>query len=232
MKPNYIVSFILLFAMVSLIIFQTDLIDWTDYRDYEMSAKELTTMNSVFLKSSQKPYCVGKDGIEPGFYDIKALGGMKNNEEFTKYNGGILEKNQILENIYISDTECIYVDGNVEIIPSLANYQKYNSENFTISQTTDLIVGKNIESGIYKVEADIPKDCSIQVSSNNENKIANSTQELAMLNTSDAEFNEIYYHDIIFKAKNNDVISFNLGKINAEEVYYDDFRVKIKKINS
>lgn len=227
-KKN-IIGYAMVIGVVLMVLTKMNFIDPSNYKDYQMSETELSSAKPIKLTSRDKPYCAGDDGYKPGFYDIKALGGSAKNKDYTEYAGSYLKKGNFLNNIYINDSECILIDGDVELIPASLPSEDYTQDSFTINETTDLVVGKNIAPGEYEITADIPENTSLFVTTNNNNKIANGNLSASM--TNEKGLDNSGYKNIKFKAVKNDVISIELRENDEEEKNYASFDVHIKKID-
>lgn len=226
-KKN-IIGYILVLFVGIMILNETNIIDTKNYKDYESDKEELSNSKSIKLTSNDKPYCAGDGVYDPGFYDIKALGGSSENSDYSLYKNGYIKKGNFLNDIYISNTECLFVDGDIELIPSSSSSEKYMTDEFTINETMDLVVDKNIAPGEYEVIADIPEDTEVLISSNNENKIHEENYSVYLSNTKSLDNSG--FKNIKFDAKKNDVISVELQS-GANSKYYSSFPVTIKKIN-
>ncbi len=229
MNSKDIIGYVLIVAILFLVLNKLGIIDTTNYKDYQMSETELSSAEPIKLTSREKPYCAGDDGYKPGFYDIKALGGSAKNKDYTEYAGSYLKKGNFLNNIYINDSECFLIDGDVELIPASSSSKDYTQDSFTINETTDLVVGKNIAPGEYEITADIPENTSLLVTTNNDNKIADGNFSAFMSNTPGLDNSG--YKNIKFKAVKNDVISIELKENDEEDTNYAAFDVHIKKVD-
>ncbi len=227
MSKKDIIGYILLVLVIIMVMKKFNFIDTTNYTDYELSENQLSKAKPIKLESSNTPYCAGDDGYDPGFYDIKALGGSINNSKYSNISELNVKENDYLNDMYISDDECLLVDGNIELIPTKPSSIKYDDE-FIIEETTDLIVGENIDSGTYKIKADIPDGTSVFISTNNNNKISEENYFVYIVNN--PGFDNSQYKDVTFNAYEGDVISIQLQKIKSNEVA--SFPVYIKRIKN
>ncbi len=229
MNKKNIIGYLLIFVVIMAVLTQLEIIDMTNYADYEINDNDLSDAEPIKLESRDTPYCTGEDGFKPGFYDIKALGGSSIDENYSAYQISLLEKDKFINDIYISDNECILVDGELELIPSTHNYDPLG-EQFEVNTTTDLIVGKNIEPGTYKVSADIPDGTSVFITSNNNVEIANGNLSTEVSNIKSLGLDN-KNEDVTFEAKNNDVISFELTQYQGtNKKVLASFPVSIEKI--
>lgn len=230
-KVKNISGYIMIVFIAIILLDSFGVININNYKDYELSESELSKAEPIELNLKNETVC-GDSGIfKPGFYDVKALGGASSDERYSVVGITLLETESFLNDIYISPSTCLSIDGKVELIPSEINPSKYNGEEFTLDSTTDLVVGENLEPGKYKIKANIPRGSSVIVYSRDANKLnENGQTSLSMINQ--PGFDNSAYGDLEFTANNGDVIAFMLsspGK--GDSRIYDSFPLTITKVD-
>lgn len=227
MNKKNIIGYLLILLIVIVVLINLNILDFKNYKDYELSESELSKAEPISFNSKGENFCIDKS--KEGFYDIKANGGSKEDKEYTKISFTNLKKGNFLNDVYLLEDQCLPIDGDVDFIPSDINEEKYSSEKFVINDTTDIIVGENIEPGTYEIEADIPKNTSVIVLSKEGNKINNEGISISLINSPGLDNSA--YKNTKFIAKKNDVLSFKLIDDKEEVPSYASFPVTIKKID-
>lgn len=140
MKRKDLLGYGLIISVLALVGFTSRIvdIDTKNYLDYVVDDEELSKAVTIDLDAQKECYCAGVD-FDPGFYDIKSAGGSTQNNDLTEVGPGMLENDIFLNDQFLSNDECINIDGQISMIPSNPNTKQYG-EQFEVEQTTDLIV--------------------------------------------------------------------------------------------